>query len=183
MGRSSSSYERELKGILEGERDAVERYSRSVDPSERTTVGRLPNEPFLVVRAAGSLGFDLVALRSEFSFPLEVKASGSDTIRFSAASGRAAEQLAHHQAAVDRVGLIVLYAYRRLGLRGQDPWRLYAAPGASRPGRLGLLRRWLPPVDRTRDGNAVLRWSDGLPLVKFLERVYFLTERPPTGGP
>lgn len=180
MGRSSSAYERELKEILQGEPTAIARYARTVDPADRPTVARVADEPFLVVRAAGSLGFDLVALRSEFSFPLEVKASGSDTIRFSAASGRAVEQLAAHQRAVDRVGLIVLYAYRRVGLRGEDPWRLYAAPGASRPGRLSLLRRWLPPVDRTREGNAVLRWNDGLPLVRFLDRVFYLTS--PTSG-
>lgn len=181
MSRTSSAYERELKEILQGQPEAIARYGRSVDPADRPIVERIAREPFLVIRAAGSLGFDLVALRSEFSFPLEVKASGSDTIRFSAASGRAAAQMAAHQRAVDRVGLIVLYAYRRVGLRGEDAWRLYAVPGESRPGRLGLLRRWLPPVDRTREGNAVLRWNDGMPLVRFLERVFFLTE--PPGAP
>jgi len=139
---------------------------------------RIVESPFLVIRAAGSLGFDLVALRSEFSFPIEVKASATHTIRFSAASGRAAEQLESHRRAVERVGLIVLYAYRRVGHRSGDPWRLYAVPGASRPGSLSLLRRWLPPVDRTKEGNGVLRWDDGLPLSKFLERLFFLTERP-----
>ena len=160
MGRSSSGYERLL------------------DPVDRPTLRRVQASPFLVVRAAGSLGFDLVALRSEFSFPLEVQASSSDTIRFSSASGRAAEQLAAHRAAVERVGLIVLYAYRRVGVRSGDPWRLYAVPGPSRPGSLSVLRRWLPPVETTREGNAVLRWANGLPLVKFLERMFFLTERP-----
>ncbi len=182
MSRTSSAYERELKEILQGVPEAVTRYGRTLAPTERAHVGRIVDHPFLVVRAAGSLGFDLVALRSEFSFPLEVKASASDTIRFSAASGRAAEQLAAHQRAVDRVGLIVLYAYRRVGVRGEDPWRLYAAPGESRPGSLSLLRRRLPPVDRTREGNGVLRWANGLPLSEFLELVFFLTERP-TGGP
>jgi len=182
VSRTSSAYERELKEILQGDPESVARYGRSLDPTDRAMLSRVTADPFLVVRAAGSLGFDLVALRSEFSFPIEVKASASDTIRFSAASGRAVEQLAAHQRAVDRVGLIVLYAYRRVGVRGQDPWRLYAAPGASRPGRLNLLRRTLPEIDRTREGNAVLRWDDGLPLVRFLERVFLLTERP-SGSP
>jgi hypothetical protein len=179
VGRSYSAYERELKELLQGDPTTIARYSRALDPVDRPTLKRVLLEPFLVIRAAGSLGFDLVALRSEFSFPLEVKASSEETIRFSSASGRAGLQLAAHQKAVDRVGLIVLYAYRRIGHRAGDPWRLYAVPGPSRTGRLGLLRKWIPPVDWTREGNAVLRWDAGLPLVKFLERVFFLTERPP----
>jgi len=179
VGRSYSAYERELKELLQGDPSTIARYARALDPVDRPTMQRVRSEPFLVIRAAGSLGFDLVALRSEFSFPLEVKASSADTIRFSSASGRAGVQLAAHQRAVDRVGLIVLYAYRRIGHRDGDPWRLFAVPGDSRSGRLGLLRKWLPPVDWTRDGNAVLRWDAGLPLVRFLERVFFLTERPP----
>ncbi|MCI4361204.1 MAG: Holliday junction resolvase, partial [Thermoplasmata archaeon] len=85
-----------------------------------------------------------------------MKASSTDTIRFSSASGRASEQLEAHRASVERVGLIVLYAYRRVGHRGGDPWRLYAAPGSTRPGTLNLLRRRLPEIARTREGNGVL---------------------------
>jgi hypothetical protein len=179
VGRTSSTYERELKELLQGDPETVDRYSRALDPIDRPILRRVQAAPFLVIRAAGSLGFDLVALRSEFSFPIEVKASASDTIRFSAASGRASDQLEAHRASVDRVGLIVLYAYRRVGHRGGDPWRLYAAAGAARAGRLGLLRNRVPAIDRTREGNAVLRWDDGLPLVRFLELVLLLTERSP----
>ena len=178
MGRTSSTYERELKELLQGDPETVDRYVRALDPVDRPVLRRAQKSPFLVIRAAGSLGFDLVALRSEFSFPIEVKSSSSDVIRFSSASGRATEQLAAHQASVDKVGLIVLYAYRRIGHRGGDPWRLYATPGVPGPGRLGYLRRKLPTMDRTREGNAVLRWNDGLPLVRFLEHVLVWTERP-----
>jgi Archaeal holliday junction resolvase (hjc) len=178
VGRTSSTYERELKELLQGDPETVDRYARALDPVDRPVLRKVQQSPFLVIRAAGSLGFDLVALRSEFSFPIEVKASASEVIRFSAASGRASEQLEAHRASVERVGLIVLYAYRRVGHRGGDPWRLYAAPGTTRPGSLGLLRKRLPPIDRTREGNAVLRWNDGLPLVRFLEMIFFLTDRP-----
>jgi hypothetical protein len=176
--RTSSGYERELKELLQGAPEAIERYAKGLDPVDRPILRQVARSPFLVIRAAGSLGFDLVALRSEFSFPIEVKASASDTIRFSAASGRAGEQLEAHRRAVARVGLIALYAFRRIGVRDQEPWRLYAAPGESRTGSLGLLTRALPAVDRTREGNAVLRWNDGLPLSRFFERVHFLTARP-----
>ena len=182
MSRSSSGYERELKELLQAEPATLGRYARALDPADRPRIARIAEAPFLVVRAAGSLGFDLVALRNEFAFPVEVKASASDTIRFSSASGRAAEQLEAHRAAVDRVGLIVLYAYRRVGHRGGDPWRLFAAAGPPGTGRLNLLRRRLPPVDRTRNGNAVLRWNDGMPLVEFVDLVGNLTSWRP-GGP
>ena len=184
MSRSSSAYERELKGLLQGDRASLERYARGLPPLEREALQKAARAPFLVVRAAGSLGFDLVALRNEFAFPVEVKASSQETIHFTAASGRAAEQLEAHRRSVERVGLLVLYAYRRVGLRTGDPWRIFAAPTVRPAGRLGVLGSRLPVVAQTARGNAVLRWQDGMPLVRFLERVAFLTDRsPPGGGP
>ncbi|MCI4335460.1 MAG: Holliday junction resolvase [Thermoplasmata archaeon] len=165
MNRSSSAYERELKQILQG-------------TAGESGQGPNGHAPFLVVRAAGSLGFDLVALRPEFAFPIEVKASHSATIHFSAASGRAAEQLEAHRQSVERVGLLALYAFRRLGRRTGDPWRLFVAPGPPHRGRLGLLRRRLPPIDATRTGHAVLRWEDGMALGEFLSCVTGLVEPP-----
>jgi len=176
--RSYSSYERELKGLLQGEPEVIERYGRALPPTDREVLRASARSPFLVVRAAGSLGFDLVALRNEFAFPLEVKASRSTTIRFSAASGRAAAQLEDHREAVARVGLLVVYAYRLLGFRGGDRWRLYAAGAPAGGGRISILH--LPPVEETRDGNGILRWDVGRPLVEFLSRVQFLTEK--SGG-
>ena len=177
VGRSFSAYERELKDLLQGDRASVLAYSKTLEATEREILGRITAEPFLVIRGAGSLGFDLVALRRELALPLEVKASREVTIHFSAASGRADEQLAAHRAAVERVGLVAIYAYRRLGYRDGDPWRLFAATQVPRRGVLGLLASYLPPVESTKEGNAVLRWEHGLPLVKFVEKVHFLTSR------
>ena len=173
-------YERELKQLLQGERATIARYAGTLAPPGRAQLQRIAEHPFLVVRAAGSLGFDLVALRREFAFPIEVKASRAETIHFTAASGRAAEQLEEHRRAVDRVGLLVLYAYRRLGLRSEDPWRLYTPSAPPGRGRLELIRRRLPAIDTTRNGNAVLRWSSGMPLAEFLGLVGDLIE--PWGG-
>ncbi|MCI4337562.1 MAG: Holliday junction resolvase [Thermoplasmata archaeon] len=184
MFRGASGYERELKELLQGDPEAIERYGRGLDPVDREVLRRSAETPFLVVRAAGSLGFDLVAMRSELAFPVEVKASSHDTIHFSAASGRAAEQLVAQRRRVERVGLIAVYAYRRLGHRGGDPWRVYAAPTPPPPGRvLALVRKRLPVVDKTAKGNAVLRWDDGMPLVRFLEAISFWTARPGNGSP
>jgi Holliday junction resolvase len=128
-----------------------------------------------VVRAAGSHGFDLVAMRGGFAFPIEAKASADDVIRFSAASGRATEQLHDHLEAAKRGGLVVLYAYRRLGIRNGEPWRLYT-PQADHhtQGRVAVatLRKYVPPIELTKEGNGILRWDHGLPLSAFLEGLF-----------
>ena len=182
VGHSSSAYERELRRLLEGEPESVHAYARSLSPTERKDFERLIDRPFLIIRAAGSLGFDLVALRKEFPFPIEVKASSEPVVRFSAASGRANQQLEAHRKAVGRVGLTVMYAYRRVGLRGGEAWRLYSAGELPKTGILRLIFRELPPVGRTPEGNGVLRWDDGIPLSRFLNRALSLMEQPAEPG-
>ncbi|MCI4361205.1 MAG: Holliday junction resolvase, partial [Thermoplasmata archaeon] len=61
MARTSSTYERELKELLQGDPETVDRYSRALDPVDWPVMQRVQAAPFLVIRAAGSLGFDLVA--------------------------------------------------------------------------------------------------------------------------
>ena len=184
MGRSGATYERELRELLRGETEALRKYARRLPPVDRAVLEGHGRRPFLVVRAAGSFGFDLVALRPEFSFPLEVKASREETIRFSAASGRAHAQLTAHRAAVDRVGLLAVYAFRRVGGDDADAWRLFGASGTTAPttGTAKLLRGFLPPVALTKEGHGILRWSEGRPLLAFLQRVAWLTDRSSPGS-
>lgn len=178
VGRASSAYERELRALLEGEPTAVRAYGRNLEPGERASFEQLIREPYLVIRGAGSLGFDLVALRREFALPLEVKASSEAVIRFTAASGRADAQLAAHRRAVGRVGLTVLYAYRRIGLRSEEPWRMFLASAPPDTGVLRLICRRVPPLSTTRDGHGILRWEEGMPLSRFLDTARFLLDRP-----
>jgi Holliday junction resolvase len=174
-------YERELLSLLEGERVAIRHYARYLAPERRRTLERLAQGPFLVVRAAGSHGFDLVAMRAGFAFPIEAKASADGVIRFSSASGRASDQLEEHLLAARRGGLVVLYAYRKLGTRDEEPWRLYTPQTENHHrGRVEVLRNHLPPIEKTRDGNGVLRWENGLPLSEFLDRLFTLFD--PDGG-
>lgn len=175
MGGGASQYERELRSLLEGEREGLRHYAKYLAPEQRRTLERLERRPFLVVRAAGSHGFDLVAMRGGFAFPIEAKASAEAVIRFSSASGRMTDQLRDHLEAAKRGGLVVLYAYRRLGARNAEPWRLFT-PQTDHPhhGRVEYLRKHLPPIERTREGNGVLRWGNGLPLSVFLDRLFDL---------
>jgi hypothetical protein len=183
VGHGFDGYERELRSLLSGEPESVRSYSRALPPTERGEFERLIDEPFLVVRGAGSLGLDLVALRREFALPIEVKASSAPVIRFTAAGGRANAQLESHRAVAARAGLMVLYAYRRLGLRGQETWRVFSAGNPPSRGLLGAACRALPPVEATREGNGILRWDGGMPLSRFLARLSYLSRRPePLGG-
>jgi hypothetical protein len=177
VSRSSSGYERELKGLLQGDPEILGRFVKALGTDGQGLLRSVGESPFLVIRAAGSLGFDLVALRSEFSFPIEVKSSRGSAIHFSAASGRAAEQLRLHREQVDRVGLLVLYAYRRVGLRSGDPWRVFTPKSPPGQGRLEYIRKRVPVIDSTRTGNAVLRWEAGMPLSEFLALVGALIGR------
>jgi hypothetical protein len=168
--------------LLQGDPDSVRAYARGLPPEERTEFEQLISEPFLVVRGAGSLGFDLVAMRWSLSFPIEVKASSDSVIHFTAASGRANAQLAAHRAAIAKVGLSVVYAYRRIGARSSEAWKVFRGSDAASPGVLGLICRGLPPVSTTREGNGVLRWEEGQDLSRFLARARLLLGSRGTGS-
>ncbi|MGP8077673.1 MAG: Holliday junction resolvase [Thermoplasmata archaeon] len=180
VGHSFGGYERALRGLLSGDTASVKSYARALPPEARPGFERLISEPFLVVRAAGSFGFDLVALRREFAFPIEVKASSDSVIRFTAASGRASEQLEAHRAAVARVGLMVIYAYRRLGIRGEECWRLFLEGTRPKGAIVGYVFQTVPLISRTREGNGILRWEEGMPLSHFVGRVHSVLQ--PTYG-
>ena len=79
---SASVFERELKGILNGDEKMVNKVSKTSPPEVHSSYLKILEKPFIVIRAAGSFGVDLVAIRGDFSFPIEVKASSYKTIRF-----------------------------------------------------------------------------------------------------
>ena len=73
-----SQYERELRQVLAGIPKGVEAVIRSCNEQEKMKMRLIIQRPFLVVRAAGS-GMegsgDLLALRGDLCFPIEVKSS------------------------------------------------------------------------------------------------------------
>lgn len=165
----SSTYERELKGILGGEEDALRKITKSTAPDITARYLKARERPFLVVRGAGSLGVDLVALRGDVSFPIEVKSASNDVIRFSDAGGRNGEQAEQMMKECSRASVIPLYAYRlKGGLRG-DPWRVLTLPTENLPPRIAVLYDRIPKVEKTTAGNWVLRWENGMPLSQFVD--------------
>ncbi|MGQ0535857.1 MAG: Holliday junction resolvase [Methanobacteriota archaeon] len=181
-----SVFERELKGILGADEGALRRIVRSVPPLAGENYHKIRPSPFLVVRAAGSLGVDLVAVRGDVSFPIEVKASADDVVRFSR-NERIRQQADSMRETCSRAGVIPLYAFRRKGLHpGADPWSVFALDLGDRGPCRGMARvvyGLLPKADRTREGNEVLRFAGGMPLNRFIDRLHFLRAAETAGPP
>jgi Holliday junction resolvase len=163
----SSVFERELKGILQGDGEMLRKVTHTCPPEERDRYLKITGKPFIVIRAAGSFGVDLVAIRGDVSFPIEVKSSTSNVIRFSR-SERLKEQAAELMLMCKRSDLIPVYAYRLKNFRG-DNWRIFTIETEKVGGILGIVYRRLPKVEKTKDGNFVLRWKDGMPLNNFID--------------
>ncbi|MFQ5918727.1 MAG: Holliday junction resolvase [Thermoplasmata archaeon] len=164
---SGGTFERELKGVLHGDEGVLERVTRSCPPQEQEAYWRIVDRPFTVVRAAGSLGVDLVALRGDVSFPIEVKSSKGRTLWLSN-TRRTIEQAEDLLEECARSELLPLYAYRRKNVRG-DSWRLFRLDGAKVSGHLRKFQRRIPPADKSKEGNHILRWDEGLPLHAFID--------------
>ena len=174
MGKKGSIYERELKGILSGDESTISKF-KTLSEEEMRWYRSTVERPFMVVRAAGSLGVDLIAIRDDFSFPIEVKSSSERTVRFTQSSSRAQLQAESFSAECSRAGIIGIYAFRLKGFRG-DPWRIFALPGEGFRGRTLLLYNFLPKIPITRSGNFILRWDQGVPLSRFLSYLNYKGE-------
>ena len=166
----TGQYERELRAVLAGIPKGVDAVTRSCDPVAKARARRVIDRPFLVVRAAGS-GMegsgDLLALRGDLCFPIEVKTSKKPKLYL---SGRTWDQ---YQAMIyegKRCELMPLYAYRLKGVRG-DSWRIFRVDVGRLSGRLGILTRRIPALPVTRNGKPFLDWEQGMPLHKFLALV------------
>ena len=163
MAAPGDTYERELKALLSGEEKAVNRMIKTCDVAEATAYRSMMDRPFLVIRAAGSLGVDLVALRWDFSFPIEVKSSSDSTLHFSK-SQRLTDQADRMLDDCKRSHLVPIYAFRLKGVHG-DPWRVFTIPTDHEyKGRHATLYRRMPKIGTTSEGNYIMRWEEGMKL-------------------
>ncbi|MBO96698.1 MAG: Holliday junction resolvase [Euryarchaeota archaeon] len=170
MGSIGSQYERELRSVLAGEINGVRAVTRSCSEAERSLAMRVTNRPFLVVRAPGSGSEgtgDLLALRGDICFPIEVKSSKKPRLYL---SGRTYDQLKSLKGMGERCGLLPLYAYRLKGVRG-DSWRIMKVEVSGLSGKLRHLSRSIPSLPLTRNGKEFLDWEQGMPLHKFLSLI------------
>lgn len=163
-----SKYERELRDILVGDLDTYQSMIQNLPLGERAGYESIRNMRFLVVRSAGSLGLDLVALRGEFSFPIEVKASAVKKLRLSR-NKRLQEQYQELIKLSSDARVLPLYAYRLKGVRNQDPWRIYAVRIPDLPPNISLMAQQIPTLSSTNQGNLQMEWDEGMKLSAFLQ--------------
>jgi|TARA_B100000003_G_scaffold5681_1_gene5202 Holliday junction resolvase len=166
----SSKYERELRQVLAGLTKGVDSIIKSCNEIEKAKMKLIEKRPFLVVRAAGS-GIegsgDLLALRGDICFPIEVKSSKEAKLYL---SGRTVEQYNSLVYEGNRSCLMPLYAYRLKGVRG-DSWRIFRVETETLHGKLRKLEPSIPSLPLTRNGKPYLNWKDGLPLNEFIALV------------
>ena len=163
-------YERELRSVLAGEIGGVRAVTRSCNEVKRARAMQVVQRPFLVVRAPGSGSEgtgDLLALRGDMCFPIEVKSSKSDKIYL---SGRTMEQYKSLKSTGERCGLLPLYAFRLKGVRG-DSWRIMKVEVDGLTGKLRHLSRSIPALPLTSRGAPHLNWKEGMPMHRFLELI------------
>jgi Holliday junction resolvase len=163
----SSVYERELKGILEGDEKILSRVTKTCSVLEKEDYYLTRKKPFIVVRAAGSFGVDLVALRGDISFLMEIKSSNTDTLHFSSVDGKLQRQAEKMKHECERTGTLPVYGFRLKG-HGGDSWRLFTMEIRQLEGRAKILHNRLPKLSLSKSGNFIMRWEEGLPLADFL---------------
>ena len=164
----TGAYERELREVLSGTEKGVHAVTRSCTPEDKNRMNLVKSKPFLVVRAAGS-GMegsgDLVALRGDCCFPIEVKTTKAQKLYF---SGRTMDQLQAMIREGERSNLMPLYAHRRKGVRG-DSWRLFRVETEGLTDRLQKFAPLIPALPLNRNGTPFIDWEQGMPLNKFIE--------------
>ncbi|MFO7991147.1 MAG: Holliday junction resolvase [Thermoplasmata archaeon] len=168
----TGSYERELRGILSADEEVLEDTTKTCSEEEKEQLFSIKDIPFLVVRAGGSLGIDLIALRGEIAFPIEVKSSKKDTIYFSDEE-RLTEQAEWMAEVCFNSKVLPLYAFRLKGVRG-DKWRIFTMniDGMSKKHR--VIQRKIPFIQETMHGNYKMDWEEGIPLNEFIAYVKHL---------
>jgi Holliday junction resolvase len=164
---NGSSYERELRGILEAEDSVLNRVVKSCSVLERENYFKIKTKPFAVIRAAGSYGIDLVAVRGDISFLIEIKASIDDTLHFSTIGGKLQEQALAMKTVCERTRTLPIYAFRLKKYRG-DAWRIFTLDINKLSGRLLIMHRRLPRLETSKQNNYIMRWIKGMPLSEFI---------------
>jgi len=164
---NASQYERELKNILEGEEKTLLKITKTCTSLEKDSYSKISDKPFVVIRAAGSFGIDLVATRGDISFLTEVKTSVGDILHFSSVGGKLQEQAETMKKMCEKTKTLPVYAFRSKGKRG-DSWRIFTLDLDGLEGRTNVLHKRLPKLKKSKSGNFIMRWNEGMPLSDFI---------------
>lgn len=169
MGGAS---ERELKGILQADDVVLEKVTRSFPEDIKKSYYKIKLRPFIVIRAAGSFGVDIVAIRGDISLPIEEKSISSKKYHFSS-NQRVVEQLEKFRCICMDAGLFPLYAFRLKRVRKEDPWRVFTLPmpKSKFTGIPAYLYKKIPKLRETESKYYVMDWDEGLPMYKLIDRL------------
>ena len=163
----SSQYEREFKSILEGEDKILSKITKTCTVLEKDSHLKIRDKPFIVIRAAGSFGVDLVAVRGDISFLVEVKTSIENTLHFSSVGGKLQKQAENMQYLCEKTKNLPIYAFRLKGHRG-DSWRIFSLDVKGLEGRASVLHKRLPKLTPSKSGNYIMKSNNGMPLSDFI---------------
>lgn len=165
---SQYNYERELKGLLAGDLETLVKVTKALDEYTKAKYYLVQRNPFLVIRAAGSFGEDLVALRGDVGFPIEVKASKKPLLHFSNTQ-RLKQQQEEFIKTCQATRTLPIYAFRLKNARGQDPWRIFTMDIGTAKGIMRLVMKRVPKLKRTPSGYYKMPWKEGMPLSEFID--------------
>lgn len=163
----SSKYERELKGIFEGDKERIKKMTKTVSDDVREIYEMCVDNPFMVVRGAGSLGIDLVVLKEGIGFTLEVKSNKNDKI-YIGNSGRLYEQYVVFREQAEKSQTPTGYAFRRKSGGHGERWSICDIGN-------GMLNNIvsdgveIPSMPKTVHGNRYMSYDDGMLLSRFIE--------------
>lgn len=158
----SSVYERELRDIFQGD---ITPYIKTVDDACIKGYLQAYFKPFSVIRGAGSLGIDILPMRGDQYYPIEVKSSKKGSVYFSS-DERLQEQLDNFTAESERTNVPVAYALRNKGVPGEK-WQMFRIDT-----EISKSVYWmLPAIPRSKDGSPILKWGDGFSLSAFISKV------------
>jgi Holliday junction resolvase len=167
---AGSAYERELLHVFNGTRRGVDAVTKSCTTEERLRMRTVIEAPFLAVRAPGSGSEgtgDLLVLRGDACFPIEVKSTATPKLYL---SGRTLEQHEALRSTGERTGVMPLYAHRLKGVRG-DSWRMFRVHTVHITGPMAAVASRVPTLPLTSSGRPHLDWDRGMPLNRFLHLI------------
>lgn len=166
-----SIYERELREILAGNREVIEKIIKNFDDEKKKKYRKIINNPFITVRAAGSLGIaDIVAMRGDLSFIVEIKVRKEKEILFSHEGGRMQRKAEEMHSKCLRSKILPVFAFRIKGIKG-EAWRIFTMEIDGIEGKSKKLYDVLPKIEKSRGGNYIMRWENGMELSDFIELV------------
>lgn len=159
----SERYERELRDIFKGEVDTIDKLVKTMDDESAGMYYLLDEFPFYVLRGAGSLGIDILAIRKGVYIPIEVKSGKGDTKYFGEYER---EQADRYVIVSNRCSMPVLYAYRQKGRHGEK----YSLFGMITEATDEVFP-FVPKIQKTDRMNRILRFDHGMTLSSFLEEL------------